>query len=133
MAIHDNFANLAVKLITKNGRAITVRSKVKTPDPTEPWKLTSITTTDQTTIGAFFDNTLTDLEIALGQVLGAPEGARSNLSQKGTRVYIPARDLTAAISAEDVIIDSTRTWEIVAAELFQPGPTPIMYICTLGR
>ena len=133
MAIHDNFADLAVRLITKNGRAITVRKKNKTADPAEPWKLTGTTTTDQTVVGVFFENAFSDLEMALAQVLGAPEGARTNLSIKGTRCYIPARGLSFPISTEHVIIDSTRTWEIVDLDLIQPGPTPIMYICVLGR
>jgi hypothetical protein len=133
MALADRLAATALRLITKHGRAITVRQKNNTPDVAQPWKLTGTTNTDQPAIGAFFENTLSDLEIALGQVLGAPEGARSNLSIKGTRCLIPASGLTFPIVSENVIIDATRTWEIIDVELIQPGPTPVMYICILGR
>lgn len=133
MALADRLADTAVRLITKHGRAISVRAKTKTPDQAQPWKLLSTATSDMVTVGAFFENTLSDLEIALGQVLGAPEGARSNLNIKGTRCLIPARDLASEVVSENTIIDGTRTWEIIDVELIQPGPTPVMYICILGR
>lgn len=133
MALADRLADIAFRLITKHGRAIEISGKVKTSDPSEPWKLVTTTSTCELTVGAFFENVMSDLEIALAQVLGAPEGARSNLSIQGTRCLIPARDLTSTITSDNTIIDGTRTWEIVDVELIQPGPTPVMYICILGR
>ncbi len=133
MALADRLADTAVRLITKHGRAITISQKVKTVNVTQPWKLDSTTATSQPAIGAFFENTMTDLEIALAQVLGAPEGARSNLSMNGTRCFIPAKGLGFPITTDHTISDATRTWEIVELELHQPGPTPIMYVCVLGR
>lgn len=133
MALADRLADTAFRLITKHGRAISIRTKTKTADPARPWKITGTSTSDQPTVGAFFENAMSDLEIALAQVLGAPEGARSNLSMQGTRCLIPARDLASAITSDDTIVDGTRTWEIVDVEVLQPGSTPIMYICVLGR
>lgn len=132
-ALTEELADVAVELITEEGRPITIQSKVKTLDPAQPWKLTGTTTTDQPAIGAFFDSTLSDLEMALAQVLGAPEGARTNLSIKGTRCYIPARDLATPIALNDVILDGTKTWEIIDFELIEPGTVPVLYICVLGR
>ena len=132
-ALTEDLADLAVELITEEGRVITIRSKVNVPDPAQPWKLLSTSNTDQVTVGAFFENMYSDLVIALGQVLGAPEGARSNLNMKETSCLIPARDLTSEIVAENTIIDGTSTWEIISVEKIGPGTVPVLYICTLGR
>ena len=132
-ALTEELADLAVELITEEGRPITIRQKNKTPDPAQPWKLTATTVTDQPAVGAFFENMFSDLEIALAQVLGAPEGARSNMSQKGTRCLIPARDLAFEVVAANTIVDGTFTWEIIDVEKIAPGTVPVLYICTLGR
>ena len=133
MATDEDFAALAVRLIGKKGRAITVRRTNIVRDPTEPWKTASTSVTDSPAIGAFFDTTFSDLEIALSQTAGSPEGTRTSVGRKGTECYIAAQGLAFSIAAKDLIIDGSNQWEIVNFELIGPGSTPILYICTLGR
>ncbi len=133
MAIHENFQDLAVRLITKNGRPVTVRRSEITRDVAEPWKIGSETDLDTSSVGVFFENELSDLEIALVQAIGSPEGARSSVERKSTECWIPAKGLAFAIQPKDTLVDSASTWEITDVRLIGPGPTPIVYICTLGR
>ena len=132
-ALTEELADVAVELITEEGRPITVRQQGRTIDPTEPWKILASTNTDQATVGAFFDNVFSDLEIALTQAIGSPEGARTAVERKGTSCWIPARDLTTPPTAGSVILDGARRWEISAVETLGPGTTPVVYICALGR
>lgn len=133
MAVHDNFADLAVRLIEKNGRPVTVRRATITRDPAEPWKIGSSTDLDTSSTGVFFENAFSDLEIALAQAIGAPEGSRTSVARKSTECWIPAKGLAFAIEPKDTLIDDATTWEITDVRLIGPGPTPVVYICTLGR
>ncbi len=132
-ALTDELADVAVELISEEGRPITVRQQSQTIDPAEPWKILASTNTDRATVGAFFDNELSDLAIALAQAIGSPEGARSSVDQNATTCWIPARDLASPVTKENVILDGTRTWEISAVKTLGPGTVPVVYICTLGR
>ena len=132
-AVHQNFVDLALRLITANGRAITVRRRVITRDVTKPWKVATSVDTDSATVGVFVDTTGEDLLIATLQAIGAPEGARTSVGARVTQCLIPAAGLSFEIRAKDVIVDGDDTWEIVDVEKLQPGPTTIMFICTLGH
>ena len=132
-ALTEELADVAVELITEEGRPITIQENSNTVDPAQPWKISSVTTTGQSTVGAFFDDVLTDLEIALTQAVGSPEGARSGVERKGTTCWIPARGLAPPPTAGSVILDGTRRWEISAVKTLGPGTVPVVYICTLGR
>jgi hypothetical protein len=81
----------------------------------------------------FFDDSTSDLQIALIQILGRPEGANTGAGKRNIEAWIPARDLAFAIDRSHTIIDGTKTWEIADVKLTQPGTTPILYVCTLRR
>lgn len=132
-ALTEELADVAVELISEEGRPITIQENSTTVDPAEPWKVSSVTTTGQSTVGAFFDNELSDLAIALVQAIGSPEGARTSVDQNGTTCWIPARDLASPVTKENVILDGTRRWEISAVKTLGPGTVPVVYICTLER
>ena len=131
--VHQNFVDLAFRLITANGRAIVVRRKDITRDVAEPWKIASEALTDTGTVGLFDKGEGTDLLLATRQAIGAPEGARTSVGARVALCYIPAKGLSGEIRAKDVIVDGDDTWEITEVEKIQPGPTTILFICTLGR
>jgi hypothetical protein len=126
-------ADVAVELITEEGRVITIRENCKSVDPDQPWKISASTPVDVVSIGAFFDNSLSELAIALVQAVGSPEGARSSVDQNATTCWIPARDLASPVTKANVILDGTKTWEISDVKTIGPGTVPVVYICTLGR
>ena len=72
------------------------------------------------------------------QAIGAPEGARTGIQQRNTQILIPAKNLKLKgvpfeIRAKHRIEDGDDSWEIIDVEKIAPGPTTILYICTLGR
>ena len=129
----EELADVAVELITEEGRVITIREHCRTDDPDQPWKVAAITDIDVVSVGAFFDNNLSELTVALVQAIGSPEGARTDVDQNATTCWIPARDLVNPVTKANVILDGTRTWEISAVQTIGPGTDPVVYVCTLGR
>ncbi len=130
-AVHQNFVDLASRLIRANGRAIKIRRTTKIASQAQPWKKAPTpTTTDTATFGAFVDNDSDDLRIAL-TALARTE--RSQVQAEGTQVFIPAKGLSIEIGVNDRIVDGDTVWEIKAVNLIAPGPTKIMYVCDLGK
>lgn len=131
--VHKNFQDLAVKLITANGRPIKVVRTTLNASTTQPWKIGDPSLARTSTVGAFFKGESTDLLVATLQAIGAPEGARTSMGTRESTLLIPARDIPFEILPKHTIEDGATTWEIKEVEIVQPGPTRILYICTVGR
>ncbi|KKN40611.1 hypothetical protein LCGC14_0731730 [marine sediment metagenome] len=137
MALHDNFADLAERLINKNGRAVTVKTVVPAPvDPATPWKTDGTATT--TTVSAkavFLDpegaTTFEELMVKISQGLSVED--RTSIEKAETNAWIPAKSVPNGISIEDTLIDGSTEWAISSVKLIQPGPTAIVYILGISR
>lgn len=105
------FQTLAQRLIKKNGRSVTFRSKSTTPsDPLEPW-LGFGADTDTTGVPAVF------VDYKSNEIDGS-------IVQTGDKVcLIAALDLGATIrpKTKDIIVDGTTNWNVVNVETVQPG------------
>lgn len=132
--IHDDFADLAVELVTDNGRPITIQRKTIVPDTTSPEKVGTSSIKPYKTFGAFVQAETENINVALLQSIGASEGMRSAVVGDGTICLIPAQGLPITIEAKDTILDGTSTvWEIKNVELIKPGTLPILFICELRK
>lgn len=118
----------AVRLISKNGRPVSIRrTSLTTGDLAKPWGGAGDTTTitDEATTAVFLNENGQDLEARLSAV------SRLVLSpvEKSTAiVYIAARDIGVAPTIADSLVDGSRVLEIQQVEKVQPGSQVILYI-----
>ena len=121
-------AETAVKLISKNGRPVTIRRKTITAgDPTKPWGSAgdSTTVTDFPTTGVFFDDSASDLETRVSTV---GRLALTAVETNTSTVYIAAEGLAIAPTIADELIDGGRTLEIKQVGTLQPGNEVFIYL-----
>lgn len=122
MAInYTKFAALALKLITANGRDLTITLRPRTPaDATKPW--------DGPNVAA---STSVIVKGVLGQDMQSdPKG---DLVRDGNEVaYIAAAATDPAFVEDyDVLTDGTQSWKIASVEIVAPGNTRVLYILKL--
>lgn len=118
----------AARLISKNGRTVSIRRSVTTAgDPAKPWGGAADTTveTDESTTAVFFNENAKDLEARLSAVSRL---VISPVEQNRALVYIAARDIGVAPTIADKLVDGSRVLEIEQVETVQPGSQVILYI-----
>ncbi len=135
MAIqHQNFVELADRLIKKHGRSVTFNRKTFMADPTEPWKDGTTVTTAVPIKAAFFETTQADFLAVLTQVAGrGDQEVTGIMGNQSLSVLIAAKSLNFAPSPEDTIVDGAVTWEITKVTVEGPGNTPILYTAEVHR
>ncbi len=124
----------ATRLISENGRAITVGRRSEAPaDPARPWgpRTTSAGTVSVSTIGVFLDLDRDDLTtVTAGLGLGG-----SNVQAKGQRVLVPAAPALPSEVGPDWFVEDVSTGElheITASHPLKPGGTLVMYSLELA-
>jgi len=122
---YANFRALADRLISENGRDLTIvrRDQANFTDPAKPWRGSTEASTISTVVkGVFIEYEKEDVD--------------GDLIRRGDkRVLIAASDVedettgTLNVKVEDYdhILDGTVRWKIIVAELIEPGPLRIMY------
>ncbi len=124
--VHQNFVDLADRLIKKNGRQVFIRRQIGEVDKEagKPWLGKVPETQDTKTFAAFLDNDTRDLLL----MLPGEADQRTTLEREIDRVvFIPAKGLPFDIEIEHQIVDGDKVWEILKRKLFQPGPTKIVW------
>lgn len=120
-----NLASVATRLISENGRAITLRRGSRTPaDPAKPWGPADTTEAAAgsaegvqaiTTLGVFLDLERTDRPLTLAE-------------QKQSRVLVPPdTDIPEEMGPDWVVDDGDRRLEVVTSKPVQPGGTLVYY------
>lgn len=119
---------LATRLISENGRAITLTRESRTPaDPARPWGPAAAGQTDTesiATVGVFLD---LDKD-ALASITAAASLGQSTVNARQQQVLIPA----AAALPEEVgpdwrVQDGTDVWEVVRAMPLKPASVVVFY------
>lgn len=124
-----DFAALADRLISKNGRAISVRQTAQAPvDVDKPWGEQTDTDTDTPTMGVFIDTHATDF---LARVSAVSRLVLSPVEVQGTVVLIPGT-VAVAPTTKDKIVDGDRVWGISKVTAVQPGTDVALYQVELG-
>jgi hypothetical protein len=126
VGVHDNFVDLAERLISKNGRDITLSLTTTTPDA-QPWKVGSTSVATQV-VKAVFDGDLGDPFAAiLTQTAGSGDRETTTLNARESLVLIAAKGLTIVPTPDVQMIDGDQTLEIVSVIPIKPGAQDIMY------
>ncbi len=134
MALHDNFVDLASRLISKNGRSVTLTRSTITTDVSEPWKIGSTAVTTATIKAVFFLNEQSDFLAILTQVAGrGDQEVTQALGEKSLQVLIAAKGLPFVPTPSDTLVDGANTWEITRVDPTKPGPTAVMYELQVSR
>jgi hypothetical protein len=122
---YANFRSLADRLISENGRSVTIvrRDQANFTNPAEPWGSSTEADTISTVVtGVFLEYEKEDVD--------------GDLVRRGDkRVFIAASDVedettgTQNVKVEDYdhVLDGTTRWKIISAKLIEPGPLRIMY------
>ncbi len=124
--VHQNFVDLADKLIKKNGRTVFIRRQIGETEKEagKPWLGTVSDTQDTKTVAAFLDNDSRDLLL----MLPGEADQRTTLEREIDRiVFIPVKGLPFDIEIEHQLVDGDKVWEITQVNLIQPGPTKIVW------
>ncbi len=130
--VHQNFVDLADRLIKKNGRPVFIRRQVgeTLKEFGKPWLGTVPDTQDTKTVAAFLDNDSRDLLL----MLPGEADQRTSLEREIDRVVlIPAKGLSFDIEIEHQIVDGDKVWEITQRKLVKPGPTPIFWMIRVAN
>jgi len=126
MAEYDKALALALRLITKKGRACSIRQAA---DPTvadadKPWRATKAAPTDIPAVcvllpwGTMGDKYLPGTEVQVGDQLA----------------FIPASGLTAGPELRDTLVfGSEKPWAVVARDVLAPDGVPILYTMQVRR
>lgn len=125
--VHENFQDLAVRLIRKNGRVVSIRRDLgSTPvDVSKPWLGNVANIKDKRTFAAFLDSDKRDLLLKLPGVADQQTIVESDLDRS---VFIAAKGLGFEITIKDQIVDGDQVWEIKQVKLIKPGPTPVVFV-----
>ncbi|MEE8518140.1 MAG: hypothetical protein V3S98_03330 [Dehalococcoidia bacterium] len=116
MADFVALAATALRLITANGRAISIR-KVTTaapPDAAKPWEPGSESVADTATIGVFLD---TERSFISGGLIPTDQSI----------LLIAADGLAVTPINKDRIVDGSDVWEITNVETLKPGAIVLLY------
>lgn len=124
-----DFAALALRLITKNGRPISLRNQTGTTlvDVTKPWLGEVESTTDTDTVGVFLDPAAADF---LARVSAVSRLVLSPVETEKVGVLIPG-NVAVAPTLETKIVDGGKVWGIAKVSSVTPGLEPFLYICEL--
>lgn len=130
----DTFVALATRLVSKNGRQITIntRGEAAFKDPAQPWLGRTSTSSGSTVDGVFLTNReLRDLvrNLEISDTFG-------NIARDSSGVLIAAAALGGTrISSQDTITDAHRSadWSIRNVEVIEPGTIPILWILEVGK
>ena len=130
--VHSNFQDLAVRLIRKNGRPVSIRRDLGEVlvDPSKPWLGKTPNTRDVRTTAAFLDNTKRDLLLMLP---GQADQQTILEADLGRAVFIAAKGLGFEITIADQLVDGDQVWEIKKVKLIKPGPTPVVFVLTVSN
>lgn len=122
---YAKLSQVAVSLIGDNGRSITLsrRDPAAAPDPSKPWEPAAPATAP----GAH-NVTVTGVNVAITK----EQQADSIIESNDKRWLIAATGAPSDLGVEWIITDNAQAYDIVAAELIQPGDTPI-YWDVIGR
>ena len=125
-----DFAALADRLITKNGRTIVLRSTTRTPtDADKPWAAATESETDTDTVGVFLDIAASDFQ---ARVSAVSRLVIANVEVKVASVLIPGTCPVEPTTAMK-IVDGDRIWGIARVEKIEPGDGVSLYIVALGN
>ena len=136
MGVHQNFVDLAKRLIDQNGRSVQIKNETRTPtDSAKPWAADTVVETFANTKALFLTDQSRDLVLALRAlgVGGQGSEAPTVLAGRGTMVLIPAKGLSFPPKMEHKVVDGDIEWEIAGVDKLQPGPDVILYTLTLGN
>lgn len=132
MAIHSNFVDLMDRLITKHGRAVSIRRQTgeTLKDPARPEAGLAPLYTDTPTKAVFLDADKRDLLLSIP---GQPDELTKIQRAIDRFVLIAAKNLTFEVGIADQIVDGDRTLEITEVDPLKPGPTLIGFIIQVAR
>lgn len=126
MGEYDSALNLALRLIQKKGRAVTLRqfSDAPVPDVNRPWRVGQPTSTDLPgyavllDFGSVGERYMPGTEIQVGDKL----------------VLMPAKDLAVTPQLRDVLVFGTEEpWAIVTVQTLEPGGVPVLHSIQVRR
>lgn len=129
---YDGFVALALRLIQKNGRSVSIRRDTGTTsvEANKPWRGT-VASTEETATYAVFDR-----ESAFEQFVRLASGretpVRSTVQRTGLRAIIPASGLSFVPVLANKLVDGSDVYEITKIEPIRPGDVPIAYVLELG-
>lgn len=132
MAIHENFQDLAVRLINANGRYVKILRDLGTElvDVDKPWLGNTPIVRKVTIKAAFLDKDSRDLLLIIPGAVDQRTLVEASLYR---RVFIAAKGLGFEITTADTIEDGDTTWEIQQVNLVKPGPTPVVYVLKVSN
>jgi hypothetical protein len=126
MGEYDSALALALRLIKKKGRAVTLRqySDAPVPDANKPWRVGQPTPTDLPGFAVLLDfgdmgeHYMPGTEVQVGDKL----------------VLMPASGLAAAPQLRDVLVfGAEEPWAIVTVQTLEPGGVPVLHSMQVRR
>jgi hypothetical protein len=124
-------AATATRLITENGRDITLRKPSSTPvDPAKPWgaaQTDAVASDDEAVVvkGVFLGPVKSHAPLAVNAGLSRPSEVPEE--QSSQLLIEPHEDLPEELDTQWVVIDGTRRWEILSIIPVKPAGTLVYY------
>lgn len=126
MGEYDSALAIALRLIKKKGRAVTLRqfSDAPVPDANRPWRVGQPTTTELSgyavllDFGSVGERYMPGTEVQVGDKL----------------VLMPASGLAATPQLRDVLVfGAEEPWAIVTVQTLEPGGVPVLHSMQVRR
>lgn len=126
-----DFAALALKLISKNGRAVSIQRDVGTVpvEAGKPWRGNVPVPALEATVAFFLDSKSADL---LARVTAVSRLVLSTVETNTTVALVPGT-VTVPPTISMKLIDGARTWEIKEVGKVEQGSTVALYVLELGN
>lgn len=121
MAIHDKYANLAERLISKHGRSVTLAKLSRTPeDSDQPWRGTD----PDPEVGYEFS-----LEVVAVFIDYNEDEIDGDAVRRGDkRLLVAAKPVAGTdLLKADCLLDDGSVYGIIRGNLLKPGTTEILY------
>lgn len=121
MGEYDSAIALAARLISKKGRAATIRRlATTTPDASKPWRVDAAAPTDYPVRAVFLDYEKNEID-------------GTNVQAGDQKCLVAASGLAIEPAPPDVVVDGAVVWTIVKTKPLRPGDDNVFFDIQLRK
>jgi hypothetical protein len=120
MVNYASLSNTALRLVTENGRSMTLRNKSEGTYNPNTNTITGSSATDESVIGVVRDYSKVQID-------------NQNIKVGDKIVMLAAQGIAGNVDQDSIIIDGPDEWYVISVEEIKPGDTILLYTLQVRR